>query len=527
MVLFCTGAVTMASNSRATQPARARSRRARTWRPLAASRRPAVTGAGAGSCSSDIAGAVSRPGKSGTSKGIAREAARAAMTRLSPAMTRRPGKRSPASIAQRSGPTPAGSPAVSTTSGEEAPIDGAARSAFFETVLDERPVARLAQPILEGFVGLARPDRLAGGELLAVFRELVGAARNHLHQVPPERCLDRLAHRALGKGVHGALEFRHGVSRGDPAQVAAARCGGVLGVHARELREVAALLDALAQPREAIARLRIGHSLARAQQDVPHVRLLDADRRGLAALLEELEDVEAVGAADDVAHLADVELFDHAREERRQPRGGAPPERAALERVRRVREGRGDLREVAALAQLRERLHGAPAALIDHLGGRLRRDDDEDVRQAELRVRSLLLRLARKLRIHFGVGHHDGVLDLALAQARQHDLVADVLAELGVADAVLLEGDAEVAAREVVLLRDAVDGALERRVVPLDPALLRELDLDHVVHHALEDLRGQHLVRGKLPSLALQLARHEPDAVVQLVVGYHFVGHHG
>src|SRR6185503_14942253 len=138
------------------------------------------------------------------------------MTRRSPAMTRRPGKGSRASIAQRSGPMPAGSPAVSTTSGGEAPMDGAAASALFESVFDERAVAGLAQPVLEGLVGLAGADRLPCGELLAVLGELVRAARDDLHQVPPEWRLDRLAHGALGERVHRALEFRHRVAGRDP-----------------------------------------------------------------------------------------------------------------------------------------------------------------------------------------------------------------------------------------------------------------------------------------------------------------------
>src|SRR3954469_23021806 len=124
------------------------------------------------------------------------------MTPASPTITTRPGKRSRASSAQRSGPIPAGSPAVSATSG----------SALVVAVLDEGTVAHLAQPILVGLVGLALADRLADRDLLAVFRELVGPALEHLHQVPAEGRLHGLAYLPVLQLVHRALELRHRVT---------------------------------------------------------------------------------------------------------------------------------------------------------------------------------------------------------------------------------------------------------------------------------------------------------------------------
>ena len=115
MTLFWTGAVTIAWNSPLRQPSRARSRRPSTWRALRGSRRPAVTGCGAGMESIEMGGAASRPGYSGTSKAIPRDLARAATTSRSPRITTRPGKERRAMDAQRSGPMPAGSPAVRAT----------------------------------------------------------------------------------------------------------------------------------------------------------------------------------------------------------------------------------------------------------------------------------------------------------------------------------------------------------------------------------------------------------------------------
>src|SRR5437868_4227183 len=95
------------------------------------------------------------------------------MTSGSPAMTMRPAKRSRASSAHRSGPMPAGSPAVRTTS-----------LALVVAVLDEGAVTGLPQPVLEGFIGLARANGGARGDLLAVLGQLVRASLDDLHQVP-------------------------------------------------------------------------------------------------------------------------------------------------------------------------------------------------------------------------------------------------------------------------------------------------------------------------------------------------------
>src|SRR6478735_21807 len=267
-----------------------------------------------------------------------RRAARAAITCASPTITTRPGNRSRASNAQRSGPMPAGSPAVSATSG----------SALVVAVLDEGTVAHLAQPVLVRLVSLALADRLAHGHLLALLGELVRTALEYLHQVPAEGRLHGLAHFAVLQLVHGPFELRHGVARRDPTQVAALGGAAVFRIELRDLGEILALGDALAQPLELLPDFGLGNSLAGAQQDVAHVGLLDPGHRGLAALLEQLEDVEAVRAAEHVAHFAGLQALQRFQEERGKPARRTPAELPALQRVRCIGVGRRDLREVAA-----------------------------------------------------------------------------------------------------------------------------------------------------------------------------------
>src|SRR5258706_2059939 len=255
--LFCTGAVTIASNSPRTQPSSAVSSNASTCPALALSSFPGTAGAATGTWST------------GASKEIASMRARCAITSRSPMITRRPGNFSRARSAHRSGPMPAGSPAVSATT---------ASLALVVAVLDEGAVARLAQPILVRLVGLALADRVARGRLLALLGQLVGAALEDLHEVPSERRLHRLAHFLVLERVHHALEFLHGVAGGDPAQVAALGRARILRLLLGDLAEVGAAHDAFAHLREAVAHFRSRQPLPRANEDVAHVRLLHAPR---------------------------------------------------------------------------------------------------------------------------------------------------------------------------------------------------------------------------------------------------------
>ncbi len=152
----------------------------------------------------------------------------------------------------------------------------------------------------------------------------------------------------------------------------------------------------------------------------------------------DLHDVEAVGAAQDVRHLARLGPLEGLEEDGGQAPGGAPAEVPALQGIRRVGIGGGDLRERGALANLGQRLHGAATPVLDLLRRGLLRNQDQDVLQPVLHVDALLGR-ARELRLHLGIGDHDGALDLAFAQAGEGDLLAHVLAEAVVGDAVALQ----------------------------------------------------------------------------------------
>src|SRR4029079_12795131 len=124
------------------------------------------------------------------------------------------------------------------------------------------------------------------------------AALDDLHQVPAERAPHRLADFARLERIHRALELRHGIAGIDPAQVTALRGADVDRVGPRELGEIGvAVDDAIAQIREAPARLALGNELVRPDQDVACVALLHGSARAGAAALEEPQHVEADRAA--------------------------------------------------------------------------------------------------------------------------------------------------------------------------------------------------------------------------------------
>src|SRR5512141_1569923 len=149
-------------------------------------------------------------------------AARARKAGISPRTDSRQGSACCDRATHRSGPIPAGSPAVTARRGKfTASLTPGVPGSVDRADFDIGRIADLAHPVLEGFVGLAFADGLARQQLLAFLRDVLGAARQHLDQVPAEGCLNGIADLAGLEGIHRLLEFRHGVAGIDPAEVAA------------------------------------------------------------------------------------------------------------------------------------------------------------------------------------------------------------------------------------------------------------------------------------------------------------------
>src|SRR6267142_1997991 len=382
-----------------------------------------------------------------------------------------------------SGPMPAGSPEVS-----------AMRClAFLKPQLDVGLVAELPQPFLVGLVGLALAQRLAHLQPAAFGADVARAALEDLDQVVAERGAHRLAHLADLQLFVGALELRHRVAGVDPVELAAARRRAVVGMHARELGEVGAPGDdAIAQVEQLAARLRLGHRLARADQDVAHARLAHRRRLGPgAAPVGELQEVEAGRAAQGLADLAGIHLREHLGKELGQAVVAAPADRASLQRVGRVREARRHAREGRAAFDLGERLLGALARLADALGARALGHAHEDVGEVVLRaLRTALLLLEED--VDFGLAHLHAVLHFALAQPLHQHLLAHVVAPGVEGHAVGLERTTKLGEGHVVRLRDALHGTVELQLVDANTGLARELELRLVEDQPLEHLPLEH-----------------------------------
>ena len=167
--------------------------------------------------------------------------------------------------------------------------------------------------------------------------------------MPAKRRLDRLADFARLEQIHGALEIGHRVPGKQPVEVAAARRTAVRGVLARLFGEIrAAGDDALAQILKPAARVSLGNDFVGPHQDVPRVGLLDGRALLRAALLHQLDDMEASRTAQYRADFAGTQAFRGLGEKLGQPVLSPPAHVPALERIWRVRIGRRDLGEVRA-----------------------------------------------------------------------------------------------------------------------------------------------------------------------------------
>ena len=203
----------------------------------------------------------------------------------------------------------------------------------------------------------------------------------------------------------------------------------------------------------------------------------------------QLQDVEAGRAAQHVADLAGLQRLERAREQLRQAARGCAS-RARRPAARRARPSSSRRAGEVRAARAPRRAPSAPARAPP----RSARASDCSGTRTRMCASWYSTRVSgrafsRRGTVDLGVGHLDLVVDLALAQAREQDLLAHVLAEGLERDAVALErargsrpgsgcSSARCAARRG-------RAAARRRLMPVS---LRELHLHLVDDQALEDL---------------------------------------
>jgi hypothetical protein len=129
------------------------------------------------------------------------------------------------------------------------------------------------------------------------------------------------------------------------------------------------------------------------------------------------------------------------------------------------------------------------APLGDDAFGRAIEHRHQDLRDVDLRARASSDAALLDQLIDLGIGDPDPAHDLALAHPLDHDLVANVLAELGEGHAFLTQPLAQLGQRHLVLGRHVEDGPVDLGVVDARARLARIGD-----HHPLVDQGFEHLL---------------------------------
>ena len=101
----------------------------------------------------------------------------------------------------------------------------------------------------------------------------------------------------------------------------------------------------------------------------------------------------------------------------------------------------------------------------------------------------------RQVVVDLAIGDDDAALDLTVAQAGQHDFLANLLAKLGPGDAVLFQCSTELRQAEAVAFGNAAHRGVEFDVGDAQAGFPGELHLHAIGDHAFEQLFFEHLAR--------------------------------
>ena len=355
-----------------------------------------------------------------------------------------------------------------------------------------------------------------------VARVLLPAAL-HFQNVPAELGAEgRRDFVHLGAG-HRLLELAHETVGGAPAEVAAGqRRAGIVRMLHGQRREILAVEDALAQALDGSAGLVVRANGGGFEQDVAHERLVAGLLRS-AALVQQLDDVEAGCIAQRLGDAADLQCQHLLREQARQPAGLAPTEIAALERRRSGGVLHRHRREVRALAQLpndRARL-GLRGLAFARVGALFHWQ--QDVADAVL-VGDLLGEERRGEQfVDVLLGDVDAAVDHLPLHPIERQLAAHLVAEGAVGDALAAECADELVDVHAVLRRVVAHGVGERFVVHQHAAHFRFLQLDALDDQALQNLLQNRVLGRRFAPFRLQALHHRVVAFQHFARQHHVV----
>jgi hypothetical protein len=161
----------------------------------------------------------------------------------------------------------------------------------------------------------------------------------------------------------------------------------------------------------------------------------------------------------------------------------------------------------------------ALAPLGHHGRARVLRHGHEDLGDVELHARAGGTAALLDQGVDVGVADPDQAHHLAFAHALDDQLIADVVAELVVGNALLAQPLAQLGQAHLILGRDVGDGAVELGLVDARAGLARR---GH--HHALVDQRVEHLLaqdrrRRQLGAAARRVVADARQPLLQLARG--------
>ena len=126
------------------------------------------------------------------------------------------------------------------------------------------------------------------------------------------------------------------------------------------------------------------------------------------------------------------------------------------------------------------------------------------------------LALATQVTVDFRVGDDEPGIDLALPEARDKKLVAQVFAKAVDVDALFAKRLAELLRRHLVLLGDPLDGAVDLGFLDAQAGVLRVLDQDARRDQPVEQLLLEQFTLRLRRALPREFAGRDPDLVVEL-----------
>ena len=201
-----------------------------------------------------------------------------------------------ASARQISGPIPAGSPLVTAIVGF---------LFVFETVFDIGLITLLTQPVLISLIGFTFAQRHTRNKALTIFGTFINPSLQYLDQMQSEGRLHDFADFLETQLVHRPFKFRHGVALINPTKIATLGSRRVVGIQARLLSKVSAVIKTLFDRCEFTPRIGLGSDFGDTNQDMTRMGLLEC-RQALrrAFTLNQFNDMKPRRAAQDIRYFA-------------------------------------------------------------------------------------------------------------------------------------------------------------------------------------------------------------------------------